>query len=94
MHAAMKHAHPVRTDLKVRTVFNLLGPLTNPAGATAQLAGAPSAHAARLIAKALADQGRIGVPLYLYYAKGAATPQVLPQLLTPSIVAAAVDGHG
>jgi anthranilate phosphoribosyltransferase len=57
MHAAMKHAHPVRTDLKVRTVFNLLGPLTNPAGATAQLAGAPSAHAAGLIARALAALG-------------------------------------
>ena len=57
MHAAMKHAHPVRTDLKVRTVFNLLGPLTNPAGATAQLAGAPSPHAAQLIARALASLG-------------------------------------
>jgi anthranilate phosphoribosyltransferase len=57
MHTAMKHAHPVRTDLKVRTVFNLLGPLTNPAGATAQLAGAPSAQAAGLIARALAALG-------------------------------------
>jgi anthranilate phosphoribosyltransferase len=57
MHTAMKHAHPVRTDLKVRTVFNLLGPLTNPAGATAQLAGAPSRHAAQLIARALAVLG-------------------------------------
>ena len=57
MHAAMKHAHPVRTDLKVRTVFNLLGPLTNPAGATAQLAGAPSPHAAQLIAQALRALG-------------------------------------
>ncbi len=57
MHTAMKHAHPVRTDLKVRTVFNLLGPLTNPAGATAQLAGAPSRHAAHLIARALAALG-------------------------------------
>ena len=57
MHDAMKHAHPVRTDLKVRTVFNLLGPLTNPAGATAQLAGAPSRHAAQLIARALAALG-------------------------------------
>jgi thiol:disulfide interchange protein len=47
-----------------------------------------------VIAKALADQGRIGVPLYLYYAKGAAQPQVLPQLLTPAIVASAVEGHG
>lgn len=42
------------------------------------------------IAKALADQGRIGVPLYLYYAKGAAEPKVLPQLLTPDTIAAAV----
>jgi anthranilate phosphoribosyltransferase len=54
MHSAMRHAHPVRTDLKLRTVFNLLGPLTNPAGANTQLAGAPSAKAAELIAKALA----------------------------------------
>jgi anthranilate phosphoribosyltransferase len=54
IHTAAKHAHPVRVDLKMRTVFNLLGPLTNPAGATAQLAGAPSAHFAELIAGALA----------------------------------------
>ncbi len=54
LHTAMKHAHPVRVDLKMRTAFNLLGPLTNPAGATAQLAGAPSARAAELMAGALA----------------------------------------
>jgi anthranilate phosphoribosyltransferase len=57
IHTAMKHAHPVRVDLKIRTVFNLLGPLTNPAGADAQLVGAPSAHAAELIAFALASLG-------------------------------------
>ena len=56
-HTAMKHAQPVRVDLKMRTVFNLLGPLTNPAGADAQLAGAPSAHAAEWIAGALAALG-------------------------------------
>ncbi len=56
-HAAMKHAHAARLDLKMRTVFNLLGPLTNPAGATAQLAGAPSEHAAELMAGALAELG-------------------------------------
>jgi anthranilate phosphoribosyltransferase len=56
-HSATKHAHPVRVDLKMRTVFNLLGPLTNPAGADAQLAGAPSAHAAEWIAGALAALG-------------------------------------
>ena len=57
MHTAMKHAQPVRAELKMRTVFNLLGPLTNPAGATAQLVGAPSEHAAELMAGALAQLG-------------------------------------
>jgi anthranilate phosphoribosyltransferase len=54
LHPAMKHAHPARMELKMRTVFNLLGPLTNPAGATRQLIGAPSAHQAELLANALA----------------------------------------
>ena len=57
IHPAARYAHPVRVDLKMRTVFNLLGPLTNPAGANAQLAGAPSAHSAELIAGALAALG-------------------------------------
>ncbi|HVP46322.1 MAG TPA: anthranilate phosphoribosyltransferase [Bryobacteraceae bacterium] len=57
VHTAMKHAQPVRVELKMRTVFNLLGPLTNPAGATAQLVGAPSEHAAELMAGALAQLG-------------------------------------
>jgi anthranilate phosphoribosyltransferase len=38
-HSAMKHAAPVRKELGVRTIFNILGPLTNPAGATNQLLG-------------------------------------------------------
>jgi anthranilate phosphoribosyltransferase len=38
-HAAMKHAAPVRKELGVRTIFNILGPLTNPAGAPNQLLG-------------------------------------------------------
>jgi anthranilate phosphoribosyltransferase len=38
-HAAMKHAAPVRKDLGVRTIFNILGPLTNPAGAKQQVMG-------------------------------------------------------
>ena len=46
------------------------------------------------IAKALADQGRIGVPLYLFYDRGAAEPKVLPQLLTPAILVSAVGGAG
>ncbi len=57
VHTAMKHAHPVRVDLQMRTVFNLLGPLTNPAGATAQLIGAPSLQAAELMAGAIAALG-------------------------------------
>jgi anthranilate phosphoribosyltransferase len=57
LHTAMRHAHPVRKELKLRTVFNLLGPLTNPANADCQLAGAPSEHAAELIAQASASLG-------------------------------------
>jgi anthranilate phosphoribosyltransferase len=57
IHTAMKHAQPVRRELRMRTVFNLLGPLTNPAGAATQLVGAPSDHAAGLMAGALAALG-------------------------------------
>ncbi|MBI4889627.1 MAG: anthranilate phosphoribosyltransferase [Acidobacteria bacterium] len=57
LHPAMKHAMPARAELKTRTVMNLLGPLTNPAGATAQLAGAPSAAAAEMMAVTLASLG-------------------------------------
>src|SRR5688572_23160799 len=59
VHTAMKHAQPVRVDLKMRTVFNMLGPLTNPAGASAQLVGASSPHAAELMAGALATLGLV-----------------------------------
>jgi anthranilate phosphoribosyltransferase len=57
VHTAMKHAQPVRVDLKLRTVFNLLGPLTNPAGATAQLLGGPSRESTELMAGAMAELG-------------------------------------
>jgi anthranilate phosphoribosyltransferase len=57
LHPAMKYAQPVRRDLKVRTVFNLLGPLVNPARARFQLIGAPSREAAGLMAEALAELG-------------------------------------
>jgi anthranilate phosphoribosyltransferase len=53
IHPAMKHAQPARAELKLRTAFNLLGPLTNPAGARFQLIGAPSLHSGRLMAEAL-----------------------------------------
>jgi anthranilate phosphoribosyltransferase len=57
LHPAMKHAQPARLELKMRTVFNLLGPLVNPAGATAQVVGAPSLRTAELLAQALASLG-------------------------------------
>jgi anthranilate phosphoribosyltransferase len=57
LHPAMKHAQAVRKALKTRTVLNLLGPLVNPARASAQLIGAPSPEAARLMAEALAELG-------------------------------------
>ena len=52
-HAAMKHAAPVRRELGVRTAFNLLGPLTNPAGASRQLVGVPRPEFTELMARAL-----------------------------------------
>lgn len=52
-HPAMKHAGPVRAALGFRTVFNLVGPLTNPAGARRQLIGVPSKEITELIAEAL-----------------------------------------
>ncbi len=49
-HPAMKHAAPVRKELGFRTVFNLLGPLMNPADATHQIIGAPSMDIGRKLA--------------------------------------------
>ena len=58
LHGAMKHAAPVRKQLRFRTIFNLLGPLTNPAGAEHQLLGANRPDAAQKLAYALASLGR------------------------------------
>jgi anthranilate phosphoribosyltransferase len=52
-HPSMKHAAPVRKELGVRTAFNLLGPLTNPARATRQLVGVPRPELTELVARAL-----------------------------------------
>lgn len=57
-HSAMKHVGPVRQALGVRTIFNLLGPLVNPAEAAFQLLGTSSVANARLLAGALAELGR------------------------------------
>ena len=56
-HPAMRHAGPVRRSLGVRTVFNLLGPLTNPAGARRQLIGVYARQWVEPMAHALAQLG-------------------------------------
>ena len=56
-HPAMKHAGPVRRELAARTVFNVLGPLTNPAGARAQVMGVYSPELVPVIADVLAQLG-------------------------------------
>ena len=57
VHAATRHAMAARRELKTRTIFNLLGPLTNPAGASAQIAGVYSASVTELMARALGELG-------------------------------------
>ena len=56
-HPAMRHAAPVRRELATRTVFNVLGPLTNPAGARAQVVGVYSPALVRTIAEVLVRLG-------------------------------------
>jgi anthranilate phosphoribosyltransferase len=56
-HPSMKHAAPVRRELAARTVFNVLGPLTNPAGARAQVVGVYSPALVPTIARVLAQLG-------------------------------------
>lgn len=52
-HSAMRHVAPIRTKLGIRTIFNLLGPLTNPAGAQHQVLGVFAPHWVRPMAEAL-----------------------------------------
>lgn len=56
-HSAMKHAAPVRRELGVRTMFNLLGPLTNPAGARNQVLGVFHASLTAKLAQVLGELG-------------------------------------
>jgi len=57
LHASMRHAGPVRKDIGIRTVFNILGPLTNPAGAKRQLLGVYDPRLAPVMAEVA---GRLG----------------------------------
>lgn len=57
MHSAMKYVQPARRELRLRTVFNLLGPLTNPAHASAQVVGVYSADLVEKLAEALSILG-------------------------------------
>ena len=57
MHSAMKFVQPVRRELRLRTVFNLLGPLTNPAHASAQVVGVYSVNLVEKLAEALSMLG-------------------------------------
>jgi anthranilate phosphoribosyltransferase len=56
-HSAMKHAAPVRRELGVRTLFNILGPLTNPAGAANQVMGVFHADLVGILARVLKELG-------------------------------------
>jgi len=56
-HPAMKHATPVRQEIGLRTVFNILGPLANPAWARRQLVGVYSDHLVETIAEVLRNMG-------------------------------------
>jgi anthranilate phosphoribosyltransferase len=58
-HAAMAHVVPARKALGVRTIFNFLGPLTNPAGANRQLLGVADRHYQETIAEALVTLGSV-----------------------------------
>ncbi|MDI7774541.1 anthranilate phosphoribosyltransferase [Asticcacaulis sp. EMRT-3] len=58
-HGAMRHVSPIRQQLGFRTIFNLLGPLSNPAGAKRQVMGVPSLRFVEPIAQALGQLGAV-----------------------------------
>jgi anthranilate phosphoribosyltransferase len=59
LHTAMKYVMPARREMGIRTVFNMLGPLTNPAGANAQVIGVYAAALTEPLARVLAELGTI-----------------------------------
>ena len=87
-HPAMRHAAAVRKELATRTVFNVLGPLTNPAGARAQVVGVYSPELVRTIAEVLA---RLGARRAYVVHGGGGIDELSP--VGPNLVAEVVDGR-
>jgi anthranilate phosphoribosyltransferase len=87
-HPAMRHAAAVRKELATRTVFNVLGPLTNPAGARAQVVGVYSPDLVRTIADVLARLGARRA----YVVHGAGGIDELSPV-GPNLVAEVVEGE-
>ena len=87
-HSAMKHAAPVRRELGVRTLFNLLGPLTNPASAPNQVMGVFSRELTGTLARVLQALGSRHV-LVVHAEEG--LDEI--SLASPTFVAELKDGH-
>lgn len=86
-HPAMRHVGPVRTELGTRTIFNILGPLTNPAGVTRQLTGTFSADLCRPMAETLQALGSEKV--WIVHG-GDGTDEI--SIAAPSVVAELANG--
>ncbi len=86
-HPAIRHVMPTRTELGTRTIFNILGPLTNPAGVDRQLTGAFSADLIRPMAETLSELGCVSA--WLVHG-GDGTDELA--ISAPSKVAALRDG--
>lgn len=78
-HPAMRHAAPVRRELGIRTIFNILGPLANPAGVRRQLLGVPSSALGETIARVLLE---LGTELALVVHGGGVLDEVSPSAPT------------
>jgi anthranilate phosphoribosyltransferase len=87
-HPAMRHAAPVRRDLATRTVFNVLGPLTNPAGARAQVVGVYAPELVPTIADVLA---RLGAERAFVVHGAAGVDELSPA--GPNLVCEVANGH-
>ena len=87
-HPAMRHAAAVRKELATRTVFNVLGPLTNPAGARAQVVGVYSPALVRTIADVLA---RLGARRAFVVHGAGGIDELSP--VGPNLLAEVVDGE-